>query len=49
LTDALCASELESIALNTTVVAPLSAGVPVITPVELLIDNPLGRPLALYL
>ena len=43
--------EVESVTLIATVVVPteLCAGVPVIAPVELLIDNPLGRPLALYL
>jgi len=43
--------ELESVTVITTVDVPteLWAGVPLIAPVELMIDNPLGRPLALYL
>jgi hypothetical protein len=43
--------EVESVTLIVTVVVPTEpcAGVPVIAPVELLIDNPLGRPLALSL
>ena len=40
---------VESFTLIATVSSPASVGVPVIAPVELLIDNPPGRPLALYL
>jgi hypothetical protein len=42
---------VESVTVIATDAVPpdLCAGVPVIAPVELLIDKPLGKPLALYL
>jgi hypothetical protein len=46
---AVCAVGLvESITVTDTESVTAADGVPVIAPVELLIDNPLGRPLALY-
>ena len=38
---------VESVAVIVTGAVPCTVAVPVIAPVELLIDNPLGRPLAL--
>ena len=40
---------LESVTVIVTRPVPAAAGVPEIAPVELLIDNPPGRPLAAYL
>ena len=39
--------EVESVTVTDTVDVPTTLVVPVIAPVELLIDNPLGKPLAL--
>jgi hypothetical protein len=39
---------VESVAATVTEAVPTTVVVPVIAPVELLIDNPLGNPLALY-
>jgi hypothetical protein len=39
---------VESVTVSDTEATPTAVVVPVIAPVELLIDNPLGRPLALY-
>jgi hypothetical protein len=39
--------EVESITVTDTADVPTTLVVPVIAPVELLIDNPLGKPLAL--
>src|SRR5580700_110839 len=48
-TDALCLGADASVTVNLTCVVPaaLCAGVPVIAPVDALIDRPLGSPLAL--
>jgi hypothetical protein len=39
---------VESVTVTDTEAAPTAVVVPEIAPVELLIDNPLGKPLALY-
>jgi len=46
-----CVGLVESWTVTATEAVPAEpcAGVPVIAPVELLIDSPLGRPLALYI
>jgi hypothetical protein len=46
---AVCTVELESLTVTDTVVVPAASGVPAIAPVELLIVNPLGNPVALNL
>jgi hypothetical protein len=47
---ALCfVGEVESVTVTETVEVPVAVAVPVIAPVELLIDSPLGNPLALKL
>ena len=48
---ALCGVADESVTVKLTLVVPTEpcAGVPVIAPVDALMDSPLGNPLALYL
>ena len=41
-----CVGEVESVTVTDTVLVPAVVGVPVIAPVEALIDRPVGRPVA---
>ena len=43
---AVCVVELESVTVTATELVPAAVGVPEMAPVELLIDNPAGSPLA---